>query len=103
MACSGSRPAPTPIAKRRDESLDDISEGVEHFSQGRVCVDHGVHPRRYFYPLITEFPMYQDLPSSNRNMLPIATKAANEILCLPIYPDLDDASVQRIISLIADA
>lgn len=62
---------------------------------------NGVHPRRYFYPLITEFPMYQDFPSSNRNLLPVATRAAGEVLCLPIYPDLDDASVQRIISLIA--
>lgn len=62
---------------------------------------NGVHPRRYFYPLITEFPMYQDFPSSNRNRLPVATTAAGEVLCLPIYPDLDDASVQRIISLIA--
>ena len=62
----------------------------------------GVHPRRYFYPLITEFPMYEDFPSSNRDLLPVATRAAGEILCLPIYPDLDDASVQRIVDLIAD-
>ena len=62
---------------------------------------HGVHPRRYFYPLISEFPMYRDFPSSNRNMLHVATKAAAEILCLPIYPDLDDNSVKRIIDLIA--
>jgi dTDP-4-amino-4,6-dideoxygalactose transaminase len=64
---------------------------------------HGVHSRRYFYPLITEFPMYRDFPSSDRNHLPVATRAADQILCLPIYPDLDDAAVARIIDLIAAA
>lgn len=60
----------------------------------------GVHPRRYFYPLITEFPMYRDFPGSNRNYLPVAARTADQILCLPIYPDLDDASVARIIGLV---
>ncbi|WP_298922052.1 DegT/DnrJ/EryC1/StrS family aminotransferase [uncultured Roseobacter sp.] len=60
----------------------------------------GVHPRRYFYPLITEFDMYRDLPSANPDLLPVATEKANQILCLPIYPDLDDISLARIIDLL---
>ncbi len=62
---------------------------------------NGVNPRRYFYPLISEFPMYRDLPSSDRRNLPAAAHAADRILCLPIYPDLEAASVQRILDLIA--
>jgi dTDP-4-amino-4,6-dideoxygalactose transaminase len=62
---------------------------------------NAIHPRRYFYPLISEFPMYRGLPSSNRALLPVATKASSEILCLPIYPDLDMATVDRVIGLIA--
>jgi dTDP-4-amino-4,6-dideoxygalactose transaminase len=62
--------------------------------------EHGVHPRRYFYPLITEFDMYRQLPSANAKLLPVAKKAADQIMCLPIYPDLDDASVGRIIDLL---
>ena len=62
---------------------------------------NGVHPRRYFYPLISEFPMYRDLPSADRRGLPVAAQAADRILCLPIYPDLDAASVNRIVDLIA--
>jgi dTDP-4-amino-4,6-dideoxygalactose transaminase len=50
--------------------------------------DRGVHPRRYFYPLISEFPMYRGLPSGHRENLPHATEAARKVLCLPIYPDL---------------
>ncbi len=49
---------------------------------------HGVFSRRYFYPLISSFPMYKNLSSSDSNNLPVATDAANKILCLPIYPAL---------------
>jgi dTDP-4-amino-4,6-dideoxygalactose transaminase len=49
---------------------------------------HGVHPRRYFYPLISEFPMYRGLSSSVPGNLPVAHQAASQVLCLPIYPDL---------------
>jgi len=49
---------------------------------------HGVFSRRYFYPLISTFPMYQHLSSSDSRNLPVATDAANKILCLPIYPAL---------------
>jgi dTDP-4-amino-4,6-dideoxygalactose transaminase len=55
--------------------------------------DHGVYPRRYFFPLISEFPMYRGLPSAHSDNLPAATAAAKQVLCLPIYPDLDLAAV----------
>ena len=61
---------------------------------------HGVHPRRYFYPLITEFEMYRDLPSAKADNLPVARAIADQVLCLPIYPDLDDGSVVRILDLL---
>ena len=63
--------------------------------------DHGIHPRRYFHPLITDFPMYRGLPSATASNLPVATAAARQILCLPIYPDLDPAVVEQISHLIA--
>ena len=63
----------------------------------------GVHPRRYFYPLITAFDMYKDFPTADPATLPVAKKAADQILCLPIYPDLDDGSVERIIALLRPA
>lgn len=63
--------------------------------------DHGIHPRRYFYPLISDFPMYRGLPSSHRENLPVATTAARQVLCLPIYPDLDMSVVDEVIRFIA--
>ena len=61
----------------------------------------GIHPRRYFYPLISDFPMYRDLPSANKENLPVATAAAQQVLCLPIYPDLEMTAVDEIAHFIA--
>lgn len=61
----------------------------------------GIVPRRYFYPLISDFPMYRDLPSARRDHLPVATAAAERVLCLPIFPDLDESVVRAIVRRIA--
>jgi dTDP-4-amino-4,6-dideoxygalactose transaminase len=63
--------------------------------------DNGIHPRRYFYPLISEFSMYRGLPSAHRENLPVATAVAQKVLCLPIYPDLEVSSVDEITRFIA--
>jgi len=63
--------------------------------------DSGIHTRRYFYPLISDFPMYRGLPSARRENLPVATAAARQVLCLPIYPDLGMSVVQEITRFIA--
>jgi dTDP-4-amino-4,6-dideoxygalactose transaminase len=62
--------------------------------------DSGVHARRYFYPLISNLAPYRDLPSSHSSHLPIATAAAQQVLCLPIYPDLPTAAVDHIVDII---
>lgn len=60
-----------------------------------------IHPRRYFYPLISEFPMYRGLPSANRENLPVAMQMSGKILCLPIYPDLPTTVAEEIVDFIA--
>lgn len=50
--------------------------------------DEGIYSRRYFYPLISDFPMYRGLPSAKRSNLPVASGVASKVLCLPIYPVL---------------
>jgi dTDP-4-amino-4,6-dideoxygalactose transaminase len=62
--------------------------------------DAGIHARRYFYPLISEFPMYQQIPSATPANLQIAATAARQVLCLPIYPALESQDIERIVSLI---
>lgn len=65
--------------------------------------EHGIHARRYFHPLISEFPMYRGLPSARPDNLAHAARAAREVLCLPIYPNLARADVERIVALVAGA
>jgi dTDP-4-amino-4,6-dideoxygalactose transaminase len=62
-----------------------------------------VFARRYFYPLISSFPMYRGLPSAAAENLPVAARLASQIICLPIYPDLSDVDVHRVAALIAEA
>ena len=62
--------------------------------------DNGIFARRYFYPLITSFPMYRGMPSAHRDNLPVAAAAAQKVICLPIYPNLGDESINRITALI---
>ncbi|MCU6684285.1 DegT/DnrJ/EryC1/StrS family aminotransferase [Leclercia sp. H6W5] len=61
---------------------------------------NGIMSRRYFYPLISNFPMYRGLPSAAETSLPHANHIAEEILCLPIYPDLDLSDLERIVNII---
>ncbi|MES2106684.1 MAG: dTDP-4-amino-4,6-dideoxy-D-glucose aminotransferase VioA [Pseudomonadota bacterium] len=65
--------------------------------------DNGIFARRYFYPLISDFPMYRGLPSAARSGLPVARQTADQVICLPIYPTLDSADQERIISVIRGA
>ena len=62
--------------------------------------DNNIFARRYFFPLISDFPMYRGLPSAHRDNLPVATASAQQVLCLPIYPTLEMAKVERISQLI---
>ncbi|MFM0364674.1 dTDP-4-amino-4,6-dideoxy-D-glucose aminotransferase VioA [Paraburkholderia sediminicola] len=63
--------------------------------------DHDIYARRYFYPLISDFPIYRGLPSARRENLPAAHAAAQQVLCLPIFPALTDNMLDRIVGLIA--
>jgi dTDP-4-amino-4,6-dideoxygalactose transaminase len=62
--------------------------------------DNGIYARRYFYPLISNFPMYRGLPSAMPGNLPVATEAASKILCLPIYSALTYHEQARVINVI---
>lgn len=62
--------------------------------------DANIHPRKYFYPLITDFPMYSSLPSARRENLPVANSVAQRVLCLPIYPDLEMSVIDEVVSIV---
>ncbi|HUY86037.1 MAG TPA: DegT/DnrJ/EryC1/StrS family aminotransferase [Acidimicrobiales bacterium] len=60
----------------------------------------GIHARRYFYPLISDMPMYRGLTSAAPANLPNAREVSAQILCLPIYPDLAEEDQQKVIQII---
>lgn len=64
---------------------------------------HKIAARRYFYPLINEFPTYRGLPSATPDNLPVATKVSREVLCLPIFPGLDVRTQDQIIDIVLSA
>ena len=73
------------------ESRDEIYERLKR---------HNIYGRRYFYPLISQFPTYRGLPSAKVENLPVATKVADQVICLPIYPSLETENIEAIISLL---
>lgn len=96
--------------------VQDAGEEVANYSYFPILIDadyplsrdglydrlkeHAVFARRYFYPLITDFPMYRSLPSAHRDNIPVATAAAQKVLCLPIYPELTAEQQRKIVDLI---
>ena len=96
-------------------------EGVDHsFTYFPVFVDeklygesrdalyerlkkNNIYGRRYFYPLISQFPTYRGLPSAKTENLPLATHTAEKVICLPIYPDIELKKIIEISDLIRRA
>jgi len=77
----------------------------ETFGTGRDTIYNNlkkdnIFSRRYFYPLISQFPMYKDHESAVKGNLKEAEKISEEVLCLPIYPGLETADILRIIKII---
>lgn len=83
-----------PILVDKDKygiSRDELYDKLKNFN---------IFARRYFYPLISQFPTYSGLLSSKPNNLPIATKIADQVICLPIYPNLEQIQQDKIIELV---
>ena len=62
--------------------------------------ENNIYGRRYFYPLISKFSTYRGLESAKKENLPIAEKIAEQVICLPIYPELDIKLQSSIINII---
>ena len=63
---------------------------------------NGILGRRYFYPLISTFTPYNTYPSAAPSNLPVATKIADQVLCLPMHHALTTEDVERVVKVIVD-
>jgi dTDP-4-amino-4,6-dideoxygalactose transaminase len=73
------------------KSRDDLYEKLK---------ENNIFGRRYFYPLISSFEPYQELPSASIENLPIANKVALQVLCLPIFVELSLNDIELIVKII---
>ena len=97
--------------------LDDIENVHHNYSYFPIIVDNvkysltrdelydmlkaqSIYCRRYFYPIISNFPTYHSLDSSNKANLPIANEISEKVICLPIYSGLQRGIVERICGII---
>ncbi|QIG19913.1 DegT/DnrJ/EryC1/StrS family aminotransferase [Pseudomonas kurunegalensis] len=58
----------------------------------------GIYARRYFYPLLTDLAIYKD--TVRTFPVPVARQTAAQVICLPIYPDLQQADIKRVAHVI---
>ncbi|WP_018152669.1 DegT/DnrJ/EryC1/StrS family aminotransferase [Leeia oryzae] len=61
-----------------------------------------IHSRRYFSPLLSEASPYCDRPACTPFGMPNARRVADNVICLPMYPDLSMEDIVDICSIIKD-
>ena len=57
-----------------------------------------IHPRKYFYPLVSDYECYEGRFDSSQT--PVAKRAASEVLTLPMYADLAPEDVDWICDIV---
>ena len=65
-----------------------------------VLQKHNVFCRKYFYPLISDYPCYNQLLTASPKGLQNSVSASEEVLCLPFYGELSEADAQTICRII---
>ena len=73
--------------KTRDELYEELKK-------------NNIFGRRYFYPLISQFPTYRGLDSAQPGKMPVAEKFTEQVLCLPVYPGLEMNTVKTLCAFI---
>lgn len=80
--------------------VDSSRYGMDRDSLYSLLKKHNIYGRRYFYPLISDFDIYRNLPSASAANLPNAGKIAAEVICLPLHHALTDEDVDRILDVV---
>ncbi len=78
--------------------VSDINNRFNRDYLYNTLLKKGIHTRKYFYPLISDYACYKDI--YNGLNTPIAYKVASEVLTLPIYGDLGSDKAEEICEII---
>jgi len=76
------------IVDKRQDLVDELSK-------------EQIFARKYFYPLISNLPQYRSTPSAFPSKLPVANAIAEQVLCLPLYPELHRYDQCRVIDIVS--
>lgn len=63
--------------------------------------DNKIFARRYFYPLIPEFEAYKEI--GKKIGITNAMEVSLKVLCLPMYPELRESELTKIVNIIKQA
>jgi len=80
--------------------IDEKKYGRTRDELYKIFRNNYIMVRRYFYPLISQFPTYRCISSANDKELPNAAKITRQVLCLPIYPELKLDNIKNIIAIL---
>ena len=75
-----------PVLFKSEEELLKVFEALNK---------EGIYPRRYFYPSLNKLPYLDDYQAC-----PVSEDICSRIACLPLYPDLAEEDVLRIVGII---
>lgn len=79
--------------------VDENEFGMSRDELYEKLKQYNVFSRRYFYPLVCDFPCYKSV--AIKDLLIVARQVANRILTLPIYYDLAIEDVKKICGIIS--
>ena len=80
--------------------INEKEYGMQRDELYQKMADQNIFGRRYFYPLISEFPTYRGLPSANSANLPVATQTALQVICLPMHHNITSDQIGKILTVI---
>jgi dTDP-4-amino-4,6-dideoxygalactose transaminase len=80
--------------------IDEKKYGLSRDELYTKLKEFNILTRKYFYPLVSHADCYKSLDSALPASLPIAEQIATQVLCLPIYRDLQLDTVDIVSKLI---
>ncbi len=83
--------------------VDEEKYGLGRDALYEKLKQNDIYGRRYFYPLISQFPTYHGLDSAVPGKMLVAEQKTRQVICLPLYPSLELTMVDRICDILSSS
>ncbi len=77
--------------------IDEKKYGFTREKVYQELMKENIIVRKYFYPITSKMPCYQ---GKYENETPVAEQRSKEVLCLPLYPSLEENTISHICEII---